>query len=70
MDSHLPPYRLDSIGMTIGVSIGLLSAYYGGKVDFIVQRFVDTMFAFPGILLALMLINIARGLGCIMRRSR
>lgn len=47
-----------AIGMTIGVPIGLFSAYYGGKTDFIVQCFVDTMFAFPGILLALMLIAI------------
>ena len=45
-----------SIGITIGVPLGVVSAYYGGKVDFIIQRFVDTMLAFPGILLALMLI--------------
>jgi len=45
-----------SIGVLVGVPIGVVSAYYGGKVDFIVQRFVDTMLAFPGILLALLLI--------------
>jgi len=45
-----------SIGIFIGVPIGVISAYYGGRVDFIVQRFVDTMLAFPGILLALLLI--------------
>jgi len=45
-----------SIGILIGVPVGVVSAYFGGKVDFIVQRFVDTMLAFPGILLALLLI--------------
>jgi len=45
-----------SIGVLVGVPLGVVSAYYGGKVDFIVQRFVDTMLAFPGILLALTLI--------------
>jgi ABC-type dipeptide/oligopeptide/nickel transport system permease subunit len=44
------------IGLAVGVPLGLLSAYYGGKVDFLVQRIIDTMLAFPGILLALMLI--------------
>jgi len=44
------------IGLAAGVPLGLVSAYYGGKVDFSVQRIVDTMLAFPGILLALMLI--------------
>lgn len=45
-----------SIGIFVGVPVGVVSAYFGGKVDFIVQRFVDTMLAFPGILLALLLI--------------
>jgi ABC-type dipeptide/oligopeptide/nickel transport system permease subunit len=44
------------IGLAVGVPLGLVSAYYGGNVDFLVQRVVDTMLAFPGILLALMLI--------------
>lgn len=45
-----------SIGILLGVPIGVVSGYFGGKVDFIIQRFVDTMLAFPGILLALLLI--------------
>ncbi|MCL0094441.1 ABC transporter permease [Dehalococcoidales bacterium] len=45
-----------SIGLAVGVPLGMVSAYYGGKVDFLLQRIVDTMLAFPGILLALMLI--------------
>jgi ABC-type dipeptide/oligopeptide/nickel transport system permease subunit len=40
-------------GVTIGAFIGIVSAYYGGKTDLIVQRFVDAMMAFPALILAL-----------------
>lgn len=45
-----------SIGILVGVPLGIVSAYYGGKTDFIIQRFIDTLLTFPGILLALLLI--------------
>ena len=32
--------------------VGVASAYFGGKVDLIVQRFVDGMMAFPSLILA------------------
>jgi peptide/nickel transport system permease protein len=42
------------IAILIGVSIGLLSGYYGGFWDdWIVMRFVDAMQAFPFLILAL-----------------
>jgi ABC-type dipeptide/oligopeptide/nickel transport system permease subunit len=44
------------IGMAGGVPLGLISGYYGGIVDMIVQRVIDTMLAFPGILLAIVLV--------------
>lgn len=47
-----------SIGAAIGVSIGAISGYYSGKVDFVIQRFIDIMLAFPGFLLALTLVAI------------
>lgn len=37
----------------IGVTLGLISGYYGGTVDEIIMRFVDIVLAFPGIILAL-----------------
>lgn len=43
------------IGVTIGAFIGALSAYYGGRFDLIIQRFVDAFISFPGIILALAL---------------
>jgi len=42
-----------SVGMIIGIPLGLVSGYYRGKVDFSIQRVTDTMLAFPGFLLAL-----------------
>ena len=46
------------VGLVIGVPVGLVSGYYGGKTDFIIQRFTDMMLAFPGFLLALALVAI------------
>ena len=47
-----------SIGLVVGVPIGALSGYYGGKFDLIVQRLIDIMIAFPGILLAIVIVTI------------
>jgi peptide/nickel transport system permease protein len=45
-----------SIGLFIGVPMGLVSGYFGGTLDLIVQRVVDVMLSFPGILLAIVLV--------------
>ena len=47
-----------AIGLAVGVPLGEISGYYGGKIDFAIQRAVDIMLAFPGILLALALVAI------------
>jgi peptide/nickel transport system permease protein len=41
------------IGCALGSIIGVASAYFGGKTDLIVQRFVDMLLAFPIVVLAL-----------------
>lgn len=46
------------VGLVFGVPVGLVSGYYGGKTDFIIQRFADMLLAFPGFLLALALVAI------------
>lgn len=46
------------VGLLLGVPLGLISGYYGGKVDFILQRITDMLLAFPGFLLALALVAI------------
>ena len=47
-----------SIGLVFGTTMGVLSAYYGGLVDTIIMRFIDALLAFPGILLALVVIAV------------
>jgi len=46
------------VGMVFGIPLGLISGYYGGKIDFLIQRATDTMLAFPGFLLALALVAV------------
>jgi peptide/nickel transport system permease protein len=47
-----------SIGVTGGGLIGLVSAYFGGTVDILVQRLVDAMMAFPFLVIALIMIAV------------
>jgi peptide/nickel transport system permease protein len=46
------------IGATLGLFVGVASAYYGGKTDLIVQRLVDVFMAFPLIIMALAIVSI------------
>lgn len=48
----------NAIGLVFGTILGLVSGYAGGTVDFVTQRFIDTLYAFPGILLAMAVIAI------------
>lgn len=41
---------------SIGATIGLVASYYGGKVDEVLMRLMDMLYAFPSILLALTII--------------
>ncbi len=40
------------IAVSLGVMVGTISAYAGGRTDRLVMRFVDSMYAFPDTLLA------------------
>ena len=46
------------LGAVFGSLIGLGSAYFGGRVDLVVQRVMDVFFAFPVIILALAVVSI------------
>jgi peptide/nickel transport system permease protein len=47
-----------AIGLTIGVALGLLSAYYGRLVDEAIMRFSDLLFGFPAVLTAILITSI------------
>ncbi|MEO3429283.1 ABC transporter permease [Pelagibius sp. CAU 1746] len=50
------------IGFCLGSGIGLVSAYFGGRVDAFVMRIVDLQLSFPTILIALILMaTLGRG---------
>ncbi len=44
------------IGCTLGAAIGIASAFFGGRTDMIVQRFIDVLLSFPIIVLALVVV--------------
>ena len=44
------------IGVIIGLPLGCYSAFYGGKVDLLVQRFVDILMSFPLLIMGLLII--------------
>ena len=46
------------LGCTVGAIIGTTSAFYGGKVDLLIQRFIDLMLSFPIVVLAIVVIAI------------
>ena len=47
-----------TIGAIVGVSLGLISGFFGGFLDEIIMRSADVLFAFPGILLAIAVVAI------------
>ena len=55
------------IGTTTGMLVGIASVHYGGKIDLIVQRIVDAMIAFPGLILAIAIMAASR---CIDQQRR
>ena len=42
-----------TVGAVVGTILGLLSGYYGGFIDSVIMRVCDTLFAFPGTILAI-----------------
>ena len=41
------------VGCTAGAVIGVVSAYFGGKIDLVIQGFMDVLLSFPIIVLAI-----------------
>lgn len=44
------------LNLVIGVLLGILAGYFGGWVDGLLMRLTDTFFAFPGMLLAIIVL--------------
>jgi len=47
-----------SVSSTVGMLLGSIAGYFGGRVDDVISRVVDVLMAFPGILLAIALVAV------------
>ncbi|MEA2597166.1 MAG: peptide/nickel transport system permease protein [Thermomicrobiales bacterium] len=47
-----------AIASLAGTVLGLITGYYGGWIDLIIQRLIDMQLAFPGILFALAIVSV------------
>ena len=45
----------------IGTSLGVISGYFGGKIDIVIMRISDIMISFPGMILAIAVAGIMGG---------
>ncbi len=46
------------IAMLLGITFGVIAGYYGGRMDAAIMRMVDIMFAFPALLLAIVIVTV------------
>lgn len=51
-----------AFSMALGVSLGLVAGFAGGRTDAIIMRIADIQLSFPAILIALLVFGIGRGL--------
>jgi peptide/nickel transport system permease protein len=49
---------VEVLDITLGITVGVLAGYYGGLIDQLLARFTDLMFAFPGLLLIILVSGI------------
>jgi peptide/nickel transport system permease protein len=47
-----------SVSSTVGMLMGSVAGYFGGRVDDVISRVIDILMAFPGILLAIALVAV------------
>lgn len=46
------------IAVMFGTIVGIVSGYLGGKTDLVIQRFVDAIQAFPGLVLLMLIVSV------------
>lgn len=47
-----------ALGLSIGLPFGAVAGYFGGRIDDVIMRLVDTIFAFPSLVLAIGIIAV------------
>src|ERR1700674_182424 len=56
--SFLVGLTVVSVSATLGTLLGALAGYFGGLLDDLISRVIDTLMAFPGLLLAIALVAV------------
>ena len=46
------------VSATVGIAMGAIAGYFGGRVDETISRVIDVLLAFPGLLLAIALVAV------------
>ena len=47
-----------ALAMSVGVPLGVLAGYFGGLADTLIMRVIDVLLAFPGVLLAIVIVSV------------
>ena len=50
------------LAATIGITLGLLAGYVGGRIDALIMRIADVQLTFPAILIALLIDGVVHAL--------
>lgn len=59
--SLLVSFVAQTVIIMIGVPIGIVSGFYGGWVDMIIQRVIDVLYAFPSLLFIIIIMTYLQG---------
>lgn len=49
-----------AINVAMGIVIGAISGFFGGWIDNLIQRFIDVLFAMPGLIFTIVILTIMR----------
>ena len=60
--SLLVGFAAVAFSMALGVTLGLIAGFIGGRLDALIMRIADVQLSFPAILMALLVFGVGRGL--------
>ena len=46
------------VSATVGIALGAIAGYFGGRIDEVISRVIDILLAFPGLLLAIAMVAV------------
>jgi peptide/nickel transport system permease protein len=56
--SFLVGFTVVIVSSAVGTLLGAMAGYFGGRIDDLISRVIDTLLAFPGLLLAIALVAV------------